>query len=166
VIVGDALKKISALHVQINDLGKCEYTSSDLAKYRDADNYVILHRAAGILRYSMSGITFRSMHYSPSSNLNTEQCKAFVPDTLYDFVAWSTSEDEYDNAAHCVPGKCNLRVLGICHSIIGLPWKTQTPITFGLGVQMHHDHGSKDLIEKLSSLGFSINYDDVRKLLT
>lgn len=59
-----------------------------------------------------------------------------------------------------------MRVLGICHSIIALSCRTQTPITFGLGVQMHHDHGSKELIELLSSVGYSINYDDVRKFLT
>jgi len=165
VTVGDALKRISALHVQINDLGECEYTSSDLAEHPDCDS-VILHRAAGILRNAMSGITFQSTHYSPSSNLNTDHCKAFVPQTVYDFVAWCTSKDEFDKAAHSVPGECDLRVLGICHSIIGLSCNTQTPITFGLGVQMHHDHGSRDLIERLSSLGFSINYGDVRKFLT
>ena len=31
---------------------------------------------------------------------------------------------------------------------------------------MHHDFGSKELIETLSSLGFSINYDEVRKFNT
>ena len=53
-----------------------------------------------------------------------------------------------------------------CHSIIALSCKMQTPITFGLGVQMHHDHGSKDLIDRLSSVGFAIGYDEVRRFLT
>ena len=59
-----------------------------------------------------------------------------------------------------------MKVLGICHSIISRSCKTHTPITCGLGVQMHHDHGSRELIEVLSTVGHSITYDDVRKFLT
>ena len=58
-----------------------------------------------------------------------------------------------------------MRVLGICHSIMYQSCKTQTPITFGLGIQVHHDHGSRELIYVLSTVGHCINYDDVRKFL-
>lgn len=31
---------------------------------------------------------------------------------------------------------------------------------------MHHDHGSKKLIDVLSLVGYCINYDEVRKFIT
>lgn len=128
---------------------------------------VILHRAAGILRSAMSGITFQTSHYAPSGDLNVEKCKNFVPETLYDLIAWCTSKECFDNVTRCSGSSdADMRVLGICHSIISWSCKTHTPITFGLGVQMHHDHGSKELIDVLSAVGHSITYHDVRKLLT
>ena len=44
--------------------------------------------------------------------------------------------------------------------------KIHTPITFGLGVKLHHDHGSPELIDDLSTLGYSIPYDEVRRFIT
>lgn len=168
VTIGDAMKKVSDLNIRINEMGKCEYsTPGNIEEYpHESDSSMILHRAAGILRSSMSGTTFQRTHYSSSGDLNPEQCRKFVPENLYNFIAWCTSKDQFDEAAPCAPREVDMRVLGICHCIIGLSCKTQTPITFGLGVQMHHDHGSRDLIDRLSSLGYSINYDDVRKFLT
>ncbi len=163
VSVGDALKKVAALNIQISESGECEYTTSE--DTGELDNAVILHQAAGILRSSMSGISFQTTHYTPSGDLNMQQCKNFVPETLYDFITWCTSKECFDKANHCGAGNADLRVLGICHNIIALSCNTQTPITFGLGVEMHHNHGSKELIELLSSVGHSINYDDIRKFL-
>ena len=59
-----------------------------------------------------------------------------------------------------------MRVLAICHNMISLVCKIHTPITFGLGVKLHHDHGSRELIDDLSSLGHSIPYVEVRRFLT
>ena len=62
--------------------------------------------------------------------------------------------------------KIDLKVVAVCHNIISLGCKSSTPLTFGLGVKMHHDHGSKELIQDLNCLGHSINYDEVRRFLT
>ena len=58
-----------------------------------------------------------------------------------------------------------MRVLAICHNMISLVCRIHNPIPFGLGVKLHHDHGSRELIDDLSSLGHSISYDEVRRLL-
>ena len=157
-----ALKKVASLNLQINESGECEFSSEDAS---DVDS-VILHRVAGILRSAMSGITCQASHYAPSGDLNVQKCKNFVPETLYDFIAWCTSKECFDNVTCCGSSDADMKVLGICHSIISRSCKTPTPITFGLGVQMHHDHGSRELIEVLSTVGHSITYDDVRKFLT
>ena len=51
VSVGDALKKVAALNIQISESGECELISDDA---NDLDNVAILHQAAGILRNAMS----------------------------------------------------------------------------------------------------------------
>ena len=59
-----------------------------------------------------------------------------------------------------------LKALAICHNIIALTCSTQTPITFGLGVRIHHDFGCRSFIEDLSAVGYSISYDEIRWFLT
>ena len=44
VSVGDALKKVASLNLQINESGECEFTSEDAS---DVDSVVILLRADG-----------------------------------------------------------------------------------------------------------------------
>ena len=62
--------------------------------------------------------------------------------------------------------KNDLRVTALCHNLIGLCRHSWTPLTMGLGLSIHHDFGSKQLIEELHSLGYSISYDEVRRFLT
>jgi hypothetical protein len=169
VTVGDALRKLHVTHLQVheNEVGECELQS--MGEGSD-DDYVILHRAAGIIRNLISGLTFQSQGYDPSGKINTSESKAFVPDGLYDFIAWCTSKKDFDGAVSYDSvndlGKINMKVLAICHNLISLGCKIGTPITFSLGVRMHHVHGSKELIDDLNSSGHSISYDEVRKFLT
>jgi len=62
--------------------------------------------------------------------------------------------------------KIDLKVVAVCRNIISLGCKSSTPITFALGVKMHRDIGSKELIQDLNCLGHSMNYDAVRRFLT
>ena len=79
VSVGDALKKVVTLNIRINESGECEYTTmSDDSS--ELDSAVILHRAAGFRRSSLSGISLQNTHYAPSRELNTQLCKTFVPE--------------------------------------------------------------------------------------
>ena len=156
----DALKKASEFLGQINEQSECELTG-----YEDGqDDSVILHKAAGLLRSAIEGISFQSLEYAPSGELDVEKCKSFVPSILIDFISWCTSKRHFNNASsvsECSSDSNLLRVLAICHNIIGLSCSTCTPISFGLGVQMHHDYGSKSLIDILHSTGYSISYNEV-----
>ena len=132
----------------------------------DTQSNLILHRAAGIIRQAVNGITFQSHEYEPSDQFQIEKCRSFVPNLLIDFISWCTSKHDFDNASGVAEGSTGndlLRVLAICH-IISLSCSTHTPLSFGLGVQMHHDFGSKSLIDVLCSLGYSVSYDEVRRL--
>ena len=168
VTVGDALKKATELQIHIDEQGECEL--GDFEQPVDSDS-VILHKAAGVIRNAVAGLSFQENEYLPSGHLEIEKCKSFVPKSLLDFVSWCTSQEHFDNASSvseregCADGNL-LRVLAICHNIIGLFCSINTPIPFGLGIQMHHDFGSKALIEVLHSTGYSVSYDEVRRFVT
>lgn len=167
ITISDAIRQVVRLQVHVNEIGECELESVAQSSENDT---VILHRAAGIIRDLISGLTFQSEGYDPSGNINLSAAKAFVPNPLYDFIAWCTSKKDFDGAVTYDSvtdlSKTDFKVLAICHNLISLGCKIGTPITFSLGVRMHHEHGSRDLIDDLNSSGHSISYDEVRKFVT
>ena len=105
--------------------GKSECEVRDIVE--ECDN-TILHRAAGILRKAIEGISFQVDKYVPSS----EKCKAFVPGVLLNFISWFTSKEYYQKAiGYTQLGKRPnlLKILAICHNIIALGCSTGTPMT-------------------------------------
>ena len=50
--------------------------------------------------------------------------------------------------------------------MISLHKNQYTPFTLALALQLHHEYGSKNLIETLHSHGFCASYTEVRKFLT
>ena len=131
---------------------------------------VILHRAAGILRKAMSGIKDSNDSYVSTSGFEIEHFRRFVPDSLYDFICWTTNDDAYDNVRSSrdttAVSDADLRILAICHNIIAHCRNIRTTLTLGLGLQMHHDVDSKKLIDVLHHLGYTVSYDDVRRFVT
>ena len=90
VTVGDALKKASELQKELKESG--ESTIVDVSgNYVQNDEYLILHRAAGILRASMINIDDMNNEYVGSDGIKIEPCRNFVPDVLYDFITCCTS---------------------------------------------------------------------------
>ena len=168
ITVAEALKHVVRLQLHVNEIGECELESSD--DVNSEEDTVVLHKAAGIIRKCIGDITFQSDRYDSSGNMETKKCKDFVPNRLYDFIALCTSKKDFDSAtsyeSETDMGNIEMRVLAICHNMISLVCKIRTPITFGLGVKLHHDHGSRELIDDLSSLGHSRPYDEVRRFLT
>ena len=98
----------------------------------------LLYSAAGILRQHMSNIIEAKHHFDPSSKIGIDPCAKLVPDLMYDFFMWLTTSSR------------NIR----------------SPITLGLALYVHHEFGSKQLVQELHALGHSISYDEVRRFLT
>jgi len=136
ISIGDALRQVVQLQVHANEVGECELESVAQSSENDT---VVLHRAAGIIRNLISGLTFQSEGYDPSGKTNLSEAKAFVPNPLYDFIAWCTSQRDFDGAVTFESvtdlSKIDFKVLAICHNLISLGCKTGTPITFSLGLK-------------------------------
>ena len=78
-----------------------------------------------------------SDEYVGSDGVKIQTCREFVPDKPYDFVSWCTSAKNYENVVSSSDKEAdkkqpNLKVLSICHSIIALGRKVNTPIQLGL----------------------------------
>ena len=166
VTVGDALCKASELqNLQQEDDTEC----FDKPETSDIDEIQLLHTAAGILRRQMSDIAESRRHYDPLSKISIDQCAKFVSDFMYDFFSWLTDGTSYSNVTQCSDDnatKNDVATISICHDIIGKSRSIRSPITLGLALYIHHEFGSKQLLQELHAMGHSISYDEVRRFLT
>ena len=129
----------------------------------------ILHKAADILRKSMEQVEHDRQSYVGSDRLSRLQCSKYVPNILYDFVNWcvdSRAHRHYQTCDEDPASKDNLCVIAICHDLIAQSCHIHTPITLGLAILIHHEFGSKTLIDELSAMGHCVSYTEVRHFLT
>jgi len=94
VTIGNGARKAEALSAQMTEMVEGDIGSFDPG-VDQVDDAAILHGAAVL---AISRITFQSTHYVPSDDINIKQCRSFVPDILYDFIAWCTMKELFDNA--------------------------------------------------------------------
>ena len=87
VTVGDALKKASELQTEIKKSEESMLADTSMDCKENEEN-IVLHRAAGILRASMTNIDDMKNEYVGSDRIKVETCRNFVPDILYDFITW------------------------------------------------------------------------------
>lgn len=168
VTVGDALKKAADLNRHVQSQEEMEMLTFS-SENSDLDERSVLHSAAGILRDKMATIKDSQLFYEPSTHINIEACSSFVPDALYNFISWLTDGDSYRDVTGSSDSDADnksLEALAICHNIISKSRQVRTPITMGLGIYIHHEFGSKQLVENLNSLGHCISYDEVRRFLS
>ena len=92
-----------------------------------------------------------------------------MPNTLYDFVSWCVNADAFRKMQTCDEDpalKNNLSVITFCHDLIAQCCSRRTSITLGLGIMVHHELGSKALINKLHKMGHCVSYVEVCQFLT
>jgi hypothetical protein len=166
VTVGTALSKAAELQEQLQD--DVEMQSLLESPSNHEDEKIVLYKAAGILRHRMADIHASREHYLPSADISKKKCADFVPNVLYDFISWLVDDNSYKNVSSCSTEsvKTSVSTVSICHDIIGQCRNILTPVTLGLGVYIHHEFGSKKLVEELHAMGHCVSYDEVRRFLT
>jgi hypothetical protein len=88
--------------------------------------------------------------------------------SILKFICWLIGEKAYKAASepYTVPIDKIKKILGITESIVSLSKHTFTPFHLGLAVQLHHELGSRGLVDNLNSHGFCASYSEVRRFLT
>ena len=161
----DILLKGAAI-LETNSLDDMEV--DDLPDTRNkVDERHILHVAAGILRDKMTLINDDGKQYMSSHDLSLKECSNFVPTDLYDFMTWCVNKSSYLGVTSCAGGiKDNLKAISLSCSLIAGCQNITTPLSLGLGIRLHHDFGSKAVLDDLNALGYTVSYDEVRRFLT
>ena len=105
--------------------------------------------------------------YESSYHLSFRSCQDYVPHILYDSMNWCVDENAFTAVQKCEESsKENLSIIAICQDIIAQCRQMRTPITLGLGIMLHHEFGSKALINELHAIGHCVSYNEVRQFLT
>jgi hypothetical protein len=128
----------------------------------------ILYSAASILRHDIQSFVINNEDYPNANEVSLAIFVEKMPQSLLKFICWLIDEKAYKAASepYTVPIDKIRKILGITESIVSLSKHTFTPFHLGLAVQLHHEFGSRGLVDNLNSHGFCASYSEVRRFLT
>jgi hypothetical protein len=115
------------------------------------DDKTVVHRAIDVLRQRIQKTTKLEAEYYWSSEMTLESQRKFVDPLLYTAMQWLTDDKLFRTASECT--ELNVRSLSICCDITTHATKVWSPKHIGLAVHLHNDHGSRQLIEDMYSMG-------------
>ena len=126
-------------------------TSACTALLSTLTNEQIVHRAVGILRERMSKREMLDeMYYSPDE-MNLETMYKFVDPLLYKMIQWLTDAKTFHHED--ASEEKSVKSLSIACDIMTKSTSVLSPKHLGIGVFLHHEYGSRKLVESLHSLG-------------
>ena len=164
--VGTMMTKVNAI---INSYQNMEYESPINIDFSNEDE--ILHNAVHILRSEIDRIP-ATANYPATNGVDLELSEAFVPSSLkkvsqwlFDKCAFNSLDPDYESTDQI---KRRYITLAECLIYCCRRGKNQVipPFHVGFMAQLHHDYGSRMLIETLSSYGMCGNYDELRSFQT
>lgn len=164
--VGTLMKKVHAI---IKSYQNLEYESPIDIDFSNEDE--ILHNAVHILRSEIDRIP-ATADYPATNGVDLEVSEAFVPSSmkkvlqwLFDKYAFNSLDPDYESTDQI---KRRYVTLAECLIYCCRRGKNQVipPFHVGFMTQLHHDYGSRTLIETLSSYGMCGNYDELRSFQT
>lgn len=113
----------------------------------------IINAAADLIRNDIKCIRTSKEAYPDSHKLSSlEENLNYVPDLLRTFLDRVLTGKSKD---------LKVATLGQCIVQMTRPRVVLAPIPFGMGVQMHHQYGSRFLIDSLNSHGLCVSYSEV-----
>ena len=119
----------------------------------DQEKQQIINAAADLARNEIKCIETSKESYPDSNNLSSlEENLKYVPGLLRTFLDRVLTGKSKD---------LKFATIGQCIVQMTRPRVVLAPIPFGLGVQMHHQYGSRFLIETLNNHGLCVSYSEV-----
>ena len=162
ISVGEVLRKASDLMKMLNELSKCE----DEQRFGNLTENALLHEAASVLRRRISVSKTLEGEYHSSEEMSSLKLKDWVDPVLYKFICWVTDKNLFDNGAEVSDLKPNLPALNIACDIISQSTSVISPEHLGLAVYLHHEFGSRKLVDSLHAMSYCISYTELRRFLT
>ena len=162
ISVGEVLRKASYLMKMLNESSKCE----DEQRFGNLTENALLHEAASVLRRQISISKKLEGEYHSSEEMSSLKLKEWVDPVLYKFICWVTDKNLFDNGAEVSDLKPNLPALNIACDIISQSTSVISPKHLGLAVYLHHEFGSRKLVDSLHAMGYRISYTELCRFLT
>lgn len=131
----------------------------------ESDNSAI-HKAIGILRERILKTKRLESEYFSSTEMSLASQKDFVDPLLYKAIGWLSNEELFINGSDISEIELDSKCLAIACDITTLVSSVFSPKHLGLSVHLHHDFGSRKLIEDMYCLGYGISYTELRHFLT
>ena len=127
---------------------------------KEEEKNVIIQTAASYIRDSIRAKPYLLSSYPRMSDLTQKSANDQIPDELkllLDGIIKSKTAREFTERRKCA----------IAHSIISAcrPRSFVSILLMSLSTYIHRKHGSRELIDLLSSLGFAESYQEVQRLI-
>ena len=103
--------------------------------------------------------------YYSSDEMTLHAQKQFVQPLLGKFLSWLTNEKAFKQACDA-QAEVDPRLLASACDITTLATSIFSPKHLGLAINLHHEFGSRKLIDDLSCLGHCVSYDELRRFIT
>ena len=163
--VAEALKKSSELERKLTVAEKTKDTlKSNVQPSAETDEQII-HKAVTVLRRKLQETPKLDNMYYSSEEMTLEAQTKFVPPILCKFLHWLTNDKAFKEAGD-LPKDLEPKILATACDITTLCTSIFLPKHQGLAVHLHHEFGSRKLIEDLNALGHCVSYAEHRRFLT
>ena len=162
--VGDLLRKIKTVT-------EAEQEEKDEECEEQEQPYRILHKAVGILRKDIENLDITS-EYPTIHEVSLDSSKKFVPESLQNVLQWLLDKHAFDLADRDYRSSEDITrkyiTLAECIIYCSRHGKTNVlpPFHVGFMAQLHHEYGSRNLIDTLHAYGMCASYDELRKFQT
>jgi len=124
----------------------------------ESEKAAIIKTAAKLVLNDIKDIEASKIEYpSTEEIMSVESNQKCVPESLHQFLNQIIDHKKKER-----------KVISLAQAIVqaAVPRKLIAPLQLGLGVQMHHQFGSKSLIDTLNSLGFCSSYQEIQRFET
>ena len=163
--VGEAVRKANGLDRKTMSCVNYSLSKDINERETQVSDEVILHKAAGVLRPVMKHTSRLESEYYSSDEMTLHAQKQFVQPLLVKFLSGLTNEKAFKQACDA-QAEVDLRLLASACDITTLATSIFSPKHLGLAIHLHHEFGSRKLIDDLSSLGHCVSYDELRQFKT
>ncbi|XP_052771710.1 uncharacterized protein LOC128211218 [Mya arenaria] len=124
----------------------------------ESEKNAIIKTAAKLIMNDIRSMEFDKTEYPSSAHImSIDGNRKFVPDSLQVFLKQLINNKNSERL---------ITSLGQAISQAALPRSAICPLQLGLGVQLHHQYGSRFLIETLNSLGVCSSYQEIQRFET
>ena len=164
ISLGDAIRAMGVLKKEM----KVSQLELDInSSTSDDDPEHILYRAAAILRNDIASYAV-PLEYPSPKQMSLSESKNQMPPLISQFVEWLVDKNAFASVGsnYVSPDDVLRKCVSLTECIVSSSQKMETPLQIGLAIQLHHEYGSRNLIDTLHSHGFCVSYDELRRFIT